>query len=71
MENNNKLIFSKVNYMIMIGGIITLLIGFFVMSIDDEQYGFGTLGLTIGPIIVLIGFIVEFFAIFYKPRKKE
>ena len=33
------------------------------MSLDQEDYGFGFLGLTLGPIIVLSGFIIEFFAI--------
>jgi hypothetical protein len=37
------------------------------MSADDQTFGFGTLGLTIGPMIVLAGFIVEFFAILRKP----
>jgi hypothetical protein len=71
MENNNKLVFEKVNYLIMIAGIVTILIGFFIMSIDKEEYGFGFFGLTLGPIIVMLGFVIEFFAIFYKSKKKE
>lgn len=64
----NKLVFGKLNYILMITGIIILMIGIYVMSLDKEEYGFGSLGLTVGPIIVLLGFAVEFFAIFIKPK---
>jgi len=38
------------------------------MSSDGEPYGFGFLGLTLGPLVVMLGFIIEFVAIFYKPK---
>lgn len=69
--DNNAPVFQKENYFIMLGGLLVLFIGFIVMSLDSEPYGFGALGLTIGPIIVLAGFIIQFFAIFYRPRKNE
>ena len=52
----------------MLVGIGVLILGFFIMTLDKEVYGFGFLGLTLGPIIVMIGFIIEFFAIFYKKK---
>jgi hypothetical protein len=60
--------FGKKNYIFMLVGIGLLILGFTVMSLDGEPYGFGTLGLTVGPIIVMLGFIVEFFAILSKPK---
>lgn len=63
-----KLLFSKVNYLIMLAGIAVLILGFVVMALDTEPYGFGFLGLTLGPVIVAIGFAIEFFAILYKPK---
>ena len=48
---------------------VILIIGFFIMASDNEPYGFGFLGLTLGPIVVMAGFLVEFIAIFYKPKK--
>ncbi len=69
MGNKEKLAFKKINYIIMLLGIGVLIIGFFIMTLDQEDYGFGFLGLTLGPIVVMIGFIIEFFAIFYKSRK--
>ncbi len=67
--SNNKLAFGKNNYVLMIAGILTLAIGFIIMTLDKEQYGFGFLGLTLGPIIVVLGFIIEIFAILIKPKK--
>jgi uncharacterized membrane protein HdeD (DUF308 family) len=69
--SKSPLPFGKTNYMIMIAGILLIIIGFIIMANDSEQYGFGFMGLTLGPIIVMSGFIVEFFAIVYKPKSKE
>jgi hypothetical protein len=69
MENRNKMAFGKQNYLLMLAGIAVLILGFIIMSLDKEEFGFGVLGLTIGPIIVMIGFIIEFFAILRNPGK--
>lgn len=37
------------------------------MSFDSEEFGFGVLGLTVGPIITVAGFVIEFWAILRKP----
>lgn len=62
--------FKRGNYMLMLAGILILIIGFVVMSMDNEPHGFGFLGLTLGPIIVMAGFIFEIFAILYNPKKR-
>lgn len=62
-----KLPFGKKNYQWMVIGLITLVVGFIVMSLDSEPYGFGPLGLTVGPIIVMAGFIIEIYAILIRP----
>jgi hypothetical protein len=41
-----------------------MLIGFFVMTLDKEEFGFGFLGLTLGPILVLVGIIIPVFSLF-------
>ena len=71
MSDKEKFAFRKINYLIMIGGIFLILIGFFIMSSDSEPYGFGFLGLTLGPIVVFLGFMVQFVAIFYKSGDKD
>ncbi|MEQ9466330.1 MAG: DUF3098 domain-containing protein [Ekhidna sp.] len=71
MSEKRKLAFVKANYMIMITGVIVLALGFIIMTLDTEPYGFGFLGLTLGPIVVMLGFIIQFVAIFYKPKSKS
>ncbi|MEO5600326.1 MAG: DUF3098 domain-containing protein [Cyclobacteriaceae bacterium] len=65
----DKLPFGKKNYQWMIIGIVTLVMGFTIMSLDQQQHGFGFLGLTLGPIIVMAGFIIEIYAILHRPTK--
>jgi hypothetical protein len=67
-EKKNNLLFGKQNYMIMLAGIALLMLGFVIMMSDKEQYGFGFMGITLGPIVLMTGFIVEFFAIFHKSK---
>jgi len=69
MSVQTKFAFKKINYLIMISGIALILLGFVIMSLDQETYGFGFLGLTLGPIIVFLGFIIQFVAILYKSKK--
>ncbi len=66
--DQKKLAFGKKNYRMMLLSLLVLVVGFTVMSLDTADYGFGALGLTIGPIIVLIGFIMQFFAILYAKK---
>ncbi|WP_026464802.1 DUF3098 domain-containing protein [Adhaeribacter aquaticus] len=69
MENKNNFAFGRKNYIIMFIGIAVLALGFIIMSIDKEQYGLGFFGLTLGPLVVFLGFIIEFFAIMVKDKK--
>ncbi len=65
-----KMVFGSMNYIIMLAGVLLMVIGYFIMSTDTNRYGFGDNGLTIGPMLVLAGLIVEVYAIFYTPKKK-
>jgi uncharacterized integral membrane protein len=66
----NKLPFVKKNYQLMLVGVLLLIIGFTVMAMDTDPHGFGFFGITLSPIIVVSGFIVEIFAILYSPKEK-
>ena len=55
----------------MIAGVAAILIGLFIMTLDTEPYGFGFYGITLGPIVMVIGFIIEFFAIWAKDKSAE
>ncbi len=73
---DHPLLFDKENYIWMIGGIALIFIGFLLMaggkSPDphkfnyDEIYSFRRI--TLAPIVILTGFVVEVFAIMKKPK---
>lgn len=71
MDKKNRLAFSRQNYLIMLVGIGALIIGFLIMAMETEPHGFGPLGLTIGPLIIAAGFLIEFVAILYKPKNSN
>lgn len=59
-------LFSRMNYLLMIAGIVVIGIGFVLMSGTEDI--FNTTKLTVAPIVVVIGFVIEVFAIMYKPK---
>jgi len=68
--------FGKTNYQLLIAGVIVMAIGFVLMSgggSDDPNVFsdaiFNTQRLTIAPILILTGLVIEIFAIFYKPKE--
>ncbi len=67
--SDSKFAFGRINYIIMLAGLAILALGFVIMSLDKADYGFGFYGLTLGPIVVMLGFLSQFVAILYKPKK--
>jgi hypothetical protein len=59
----NVPVFDKRNYGWLLASLVVLFIGFILMASDKEPYGFGVVGLTIGPAVVLMGLILPFFSI--------
>lgn len=55
----------------MITGVLVVAFGFFIMAMDDQPHGFGFLGITLSPIVVMAGFVIEIFAILYTPKEKK
>lgn len=55
----------------MIIGVLVVALGFFIMAMDDQPHGFGFLGITLSPIVVMAGFVIEIFAILYTPKEKK
>ena len=71
-----KFNFKKRNYQIMIVGLIIMTIGFILMSgggsEDPNIFSdkiFNAQRLTLAPMLVLCGLIIEVFAILYHPKK--
>lgn len=67
-DNNNQdaMPFGKSNYLFMIIGLVLIFLGYFIMTLDKEEFGFGFLGITLGPAIAFIGFLFQFYPIFKK-----
>lgn len=55
----------------MLVGIAVLAVGFIIMTLDNEQYGLGFMGITLGPLVVMAGFVIELFAIMVKDKTHE
>jgi hypothetical protein len=55
----------------MIIGVVVVALGFTIMTMDKEPHGFGFLGITLSPVVVLIGFGIGIYAILYTPRQKS
>lgn len=70
-------IFDKTNYLIMIAGVVVILIGFALMNggattdpnvfPKEELYSFKRI--TLAPIVIMIGFGIEIFAILKRPKE--
>jgi len=65
-NSSNKSAFplDSKSILILITGLIVMFIGFFIMTLDSEPFGFGFLGITLGPIFVLVGVIIPVFSLF-------
>jgi len=71
-------IFSKDNYIWMLAGAVLIILGMFLLSggksnndptVFDKSAVYSTTRITIAPILILAGLIVEMFAIFRKPKQ--
>ncbi len=79
-KEDNKLMFAfnKTNYIIVIIGLLVILTGFLLMigggSDDPEVFSealFGFRRLTLAPILIIVGYIIEIFAIMYRPEQTK
>ncbi len=65
----DKLPFEKQNYQWMAIGLVIVAIGFAIMAMDKDKFGW--LGISVGPVVVIGGFITEIFAILRTPKQKQ
>jgi uncharacterized membrane protein len=69
-------IFSKENYIWMLAGLALIAIGMFLMAggksenpaVFETKEVYSTTRITIAPLLILAGLVVEVFAIFRKPK---
>ncbi len=79
MENQNNeqhFLFGRKNYVLLVIGLVLIVLGFYLMSggasADDnfqKELTYSETRITVAPILVLLGFLVEFFAIMLRPDK--
>ena len=74
----NKFALEKQNYILILVGFLIIVLGFILMSgggTDDPavfSYDiFSTRRITIAPIFIVLGFIIEIFGIMWVPKKKK
>ncbi len=68
--------FSKENYLWMAVGIVVIAIGMFLMSggasndpnVFDKEEVYAGKRITVAPILILVGLVIEIYAIFRKPK---
>ncbi len=69
-------IFTKDNYMWMLGGLVVMAIGMFLLAggkshdpaIFNKNAVYSTTRITIAPLLIMAGLVIEIFAIFRKPK---
>lgn len=75
MSNTNGTLFEKKNYWWMLGGLLLIALGMYLMSggqsnlnptVFDKAAVYSPVRITIAPILILAGLVVEVIAIFKK-----
>ena len=77
-ENNNTFLFGKENYILLIAGAVTVVIGLALMSgggsedpnvFNPEIFSFRRI--TLAPIVMIIGFAVAMVGVFKRPKTEN
>lgn len=69
--------FTKENYMWMLIGILIIALGMFLMAggkssdpnVFNKEEVYSTTRITIAPLLIILGLVVEIYAIFKKPKQ--
>jgi hypothetical protein len=76
-KKTNPAVFTRENYMWMLIGIVVIAAGMFLLSggvsnkdpnVFDKNAVYSTTRITIAPLLILAGLVIEIFAIFRKPK---
>jgi uncharacterized membrane protein len=75
-QKTNQSIFTKENYIWMAAGVVLIAIGMLLMAggksdnpaVFNDKEVYSTTRITIAPILILAGLVLEVFAIFRKPK---
>jgi hypothetical protein len=72
-----QLPFKKINYMLLIGGVVTVILGYLLMSgggsadpnVFNGEELFSFRRITLAPLVILIGYVIVGAGIMYRPKK--
>jgi hypothetical protein len=72
-----QLPFKKINYMLLIGGVVTVILGYLLMSgggsadpnVFNGEELFSFRRITLAPLVILIGYIIVGAGIMYRSKK--
>jgi hypothetical protein len=75
-EKRNEAMFTRENYMWMLAGLVIMAIGMFLLAggksndphVFNSDQVYSATRITIAPILILAGVVIEIFAIFRKPK---
>ncbi|MBI3137786.1 MAG: DUF3098 domain-containing protein [Sphingobacteriales bacterium] len=76
-ETKSPAMFSKENYTWMLAGILVIALGMFLMaggksntdpSVFNKEAVYSSTRITVAPILILAGLVLEIYAIFKKPK---
>lgn len=77
-EKKQTFVFDKMNYILMLVGLGVILLGFILMigggSEDPNLFSedlFSFRRITLSPLLILGGFVIEIFAIMHRPKAKD
>jgi hypothetical protein len=79
-DTNNTQMFSRENYIWMLAGIIVIALGMILMAggrsnvnpaVFDKAAVYSTTRITIAPILILAGLVIEIFAIFRRSKSSS
>ncbi|TVQ75973.1 MAG: DUF3098 domain-containing protein [Flavobacteriales bacterium] len=77
-STDNTLVFGKRNYIILIAGLLFMIVGYILMSgggsddpnvFNPEIFNFQRIRLA--PLLIIIGFVIQLFAIFLPSKSAE
>lgn len=77
-KSPKQILFTKENYMLMVAGLIVLALGFFLMAggksqdpkVFDPNEVYSSTRITVAPILIILGFVIEIVAIMKKPKSE-
>jgi len=76
VDKDKKLPFAKINYILVLAGVLLIALGMILMigggSTDPDVFNekmFSFQRITLAPILILAGFVVEIVAIFWRNKK--